>query len=474
MVASFLKRLVMGSAVILAYALSPGTARAEHDQKLIDRGAYLARSGDCMACHTNPGHPSYGGGYKITSPFGDIIVPNISSSKRYGIGNWTEKQFDRALRQGIAPRGYLYPAMPYTQYAHLSDADTHALYVYFSQAVEPVEYPPVDKTHLPFPFNIRQLMFGWNLLFTDRKVIPTGEDKPGSVERGRYLVRALAHCSACHTPRNIFMAEKTGKPLAGGRVGGWIAPNITSDPVSGIGGWTEEEIITYLRQGAVEGKAQAAGSMAEAVQHSFRFMQKSDLRAIARYLKTVPPVRDPGQKKPDYAFQNPRRVDIGILDRAENRSPGSMENGKIVIGERLYVGACAACHQLQGQGTEDQFYPSLTSNSATGSPYPNNLVLAILKGVHRRTNTGMVFMPAFEDQLDDAQIAAVADYVLEHFGNPSARVTPADVKRLRHADVGFWTVRLISNIILGTFIIVGLVILVLLISLFRRRQRRQR
>lgn len=469
---SFSRYWIAGCAVIGTFALLLGSAKAEQDKNLIERGAYLARSGDCMACHTNPGHPSYGGGYTISSPFGNIIVPNISSSKRFGIGNWTETEFDRALRQGIAPRGYLYPAMPYTQYAHLSDADTHALYVYFSQAVEPVESPPVDKTHLPFPFNIRQLMFGWNLLFAGGEPMSTGEEKPGSVERGRYLVEALAHCSACHTPRNIFMSEKTGAHLGGGHLGGWIAPNITSDPISGIGGWSEEELITYLRQGAVEGKAQAAGGMAEAVQHSFRFMQKSDLRAIAHYLKTVPPIRDPGQKKPGYAFGTPRRVDIGILDRGEDRSPDSMENGKIVIGERLYVNACASCHQLQGQGTEDQFYPSLTSNTATGSPYPNNLVLAILKGVHRKTNTGMVFMPAFENQLDDAQVAAVADYVLEHFGNPSARVTPSDVRRLRHGDVGFWTVRLFSNIVFITTTILSLAILVILVFLIRRRRRR--
>lgn len=420
---------------VAAFAAStlPSLAQDGGDAALIERGHAVAIAGDCMACHrtADPDGKPFAGGYTIASPLGPIVSPNISSSKDFGIGNWTEAQFTDAVRNGVAPRGNLYPAMPYTAYRQMTDADIHALFAYLTKDVKPVDEAPKAKTDLPFPFSQRILMAGWNLLFNRAKPFDAAAAAPGGAERGKYLVEALAHCSACHSPRNVFMAEDGGQYLAGGDVGGWHAPNITSDAVSGIGGWTNDEIVSYLKQGNAVGKSQAGGGMAEAVEHSFRHLPEADLQAIATYLKTVPAIRAPGQTEPAYARKDPKPVDRAALDYAINRDPTAMTNGTSVNGQDLYVSACATCHQLNGSGTQDQFYPSLTSNRATGAMTANNLVMAVVDGVHRKTNDITVQMPAFGEQLSNAQIAAVSNYVLTHFGNDKLQVSEADVTTLR-------------------------------------------
>jgi len=417
-----------------AVAFAPGAHAATSDAALVKQGAYVARAADCMACHTGGDGTPYAGGYSLSSPLGDIIATNISPSKQFGIGAWTEAQFADAVRKGVAPDGHLYPAMPYTAYATMSDADIHALYAYIMQDVKPVDRAPSVSTKLPFPFNQRLLMIGWNMMFAGGTPADSGLTGPGGAKRGEYLVKTLAHCSTCHTPRNIAMAEKSSQFLAGAPLGGWHAPNITSDAVSGIGGWSSDEVIAYLRTGAAHGKAQAAGGMAEAVEHSLRFLTDDDIAAIAAYLKTVPAVRDPAQKQPAFSFATPKAADLSVLDRAVDRSPDAMKNGTSVNGQELYVGACATCHQLNGQGTQDQFYPSLTANTATGATSPNNLILAVLKGIQRQTNDGKVAMSAFEDQMSSAQVAAVTNYVLSHFGNAELKVSEQDVDVLKSGD----------------------------------------
>lgn len=273
---------------------------SQNDQQVIARGKYLATAADCAACHRGSSQQDapYVGGYAIASPMGDIIASNITPAKGTGIGDYSEQEFRRALTQGIRRDGQpLYPAMPYTAYRGLSDDDLHALYRYFMAGVAPVDRA-VPETQLTFPFSWRYAIHGWNWLFLKKTPVDADERKA----RGRYLVDVLGHCSACHSPRNGMMAERGDRYLAGGEAGGWIAPNITSDPVSGIGGWSQKELVQYLRTGRND-KAQAAGGMAEAVEHSLRFLSDDNLGAIADWLKQTPPIVTVQGTKAAYQYQ---------------------------------------------------------------------------------------------------------------------------------------------------------------------------
>jgi mono/diheme cytochrome c family protein len=418
-------------ALILLLALA-APAAAQTDQEAIEQGRYLAIAGDCTACHTNPaGGKPFAGGYGIFSPLGTIYSTNITPSNTAGIGNYTEADFARVLRRGVRPDGrHLYPAMPYTAYAHMTDADIHVLYTYFMQDVAPVDTTG-PQTALPFPFNIRASMIGWNLLFLDTTPFQPQPSQSAPWNRGAYLANAVAHCTACHTPRNTLMAEVSNKAYGGTQLGSWFAPNITSDPMSGIGGWSQQELVQYFKTGAVHGKAQAAGGMAEAVTNSLQFLTEPDLNAIAAYLKTVPAIRDPSETQPAYDHGTPAAFEP-MLRGAEKQNSATPVQG----GAALFSGNCASCHQPSGSGTPDSFYPSLLHNTATGRPNASNLVSAILFGVERTIGKTHVVMPRFDSEsavqpLSDAEVADISNYVLQQFGNPVVRVTAADVATLR-------------------------------------------
>jgi mono/diheme cytochrome c family protein len=393
------------------------------------------------------GGKPYAGGYPIVSPLGTIYSTNITPSKTAGIGNWTEAQFARAVRGGVSAHGqHLYPAMPYAEYSGMTDADVHALYSYIMKDVAPVDDPRQKTTALAFPYNIRLLMAGWNLLFVSNQRYTPAKGVTPEQARGKYLVDTLGHCGSCHTPRNLIMASDQKQYLAGGDVGGWHAPNITSDPVSGIGGWSEDDLVAFFRTGHVDGKAQAAGGMAEAVQNSLRHLSDADLHAMAAYLKTVPAKREPGETQPrysfgmpsaaGYSFDDPRsRATSAAADAARKADPAidtQRSNAQSTInGAVLYQSACASCHQLDGSGTADHYYPSLFHNSVVGATTPNNLVMAILQGVSRVGADGPTHMPTFRDDMTDDQVASVANFVAKTFGNPKLTVTAADVATIR-------------------------------------------
>ncbi|MFI3311607.1 cytochrome c [Ewingella allii] len=461
--------LLKGISLALFGIALNGAAQADLSQaELAQQGKMVASAADCQACHTNPGGQPFAGGYPIHSPMGTIFTTNITPSKQFGIGNYTEEQFARAVRQGVRPDGKnLYPAMPYTSYSHMSDEDIKAMYVYFQTQVKPVE-SPTQETALPFPFNMRIAMAGWNLMYLDNTPFKPDASKSAEWNRGAYLVNGAGHCDTCHTPRNLMMGSVTDKPLAGGMVGPWYAPNISSDPVSGIGNWTQAELVEYMKTGRANGKNQAAGPMAEAVENSLQYLPDSDLNAIAFYLKNSPPVRDPEDKQSADTFGKAFNVEEGL----RGAHPANA-NGTIDSGAALFSGYCASCHQPDGSGSKNQAYPSLYNNTATGLGNASNLISAILYGVDRNVGDHHVLMPKFGEgsyvgQLSDQQIADISNYVLTHYGNAAIQVNAHDVAVLRAGG----PITLLAKLqpYMAPAMVAGVVILLVLIFWLGRRR----
>lgn len=450
-----------------ALVATAGASFADDASDLVARGRYLATAADCAACHTAPhGGTPFAGGYGIDTPLGKIFSTNITPSKEDGIGTYSEEDFSRAVREGVAKDGsHLYPAMPYTAYAKITDDDMKALYAYFMHEVKPDDHKP-QKTELPFPFSIRASMAVWNLLFLDKTRFQPNPAKSAEWNRGAYLADALEHCATCHTPRNAFMAEDASQALAGGSVGSWYAPNITSDKVAGIGGWSDDQLIQYLKTGNVPGKAQAAGPMAEAVENSLQHLSDDDLKAIVTYLKDVPAIG---------SAEKTSRADLGKpsgeVEASLRGLPGQSpeENGY-----HIFSGSCAACHQVEGQGNDH--YPSLFNNTATGEDRPDNLVSTILYGLHRKVGDQVAFMPAFgadasyTDRLSNKDIADVSNYVLANYGNPSVKVTPADVARIRDGGEKPLIVKL-APLAAPAAIVAAVIVLAVIVWLLSRRRR---
>ncbi|MBF9000857.1 cytochrome c [Vibrio nitrifigilis] len=463
--------------LLCAMGITTAASSVAADQSnLIQRGQYLATAGDCTACHTSNETKPYAGGYPFNMPMGKIISSNITSSKQFGIGNWTEQQFADAVRKGVRPDGsQLYPAMPYTSYSNITDQDMQALYAYF-QSVPAIDEAPKQKTELSFPFNLPGLMWGWNLMFAHGT--PFKPDDTLSVEqnRGKYLVEGLAHCSTCHTPRNQMMAEDSSEFLAGAHVDGWFAPNITSDKISGIGGWSDAELASYLKNGHAVGKAQAGGPMADAIQHSFRFMTDNDIHAIVSYLKSVPAHRITGQSDASWSVSKAKPVSWTKYEPGNSASnTKAYTDFSTTNGANLYSDNCAACHGANGEGSDDHTIPSLTNNTAVGGSDPTNLVMAITHGIHRQGADGKAVMPAFGEQqqvihswLTAGQIAAIANYVTDHFGQRNASLTAQQVTNIQQGsgDIPF----LVQNAKAITIIAI-VIVLVIIVVLVRKLKR---
>jgi len=425
--------LLIFFAGIMAAGICHAADPADQTAAAINRGEYLATAADCGACHTAPGGKPFAGGLPIDTPLGTIYSTNITPSADFGIGRYTEKEFSRVLRRGIRGDGAnLYPAMPYTSYAKFTEDDAHALYLYFTQTVKPVEQRP-PPTQLPFPMNIRASMIAWNLLFLDSAAFVPDPHQSPEWNRGAYLVQGAAHCSTCHTPRGFLMQEEASRALSGAQVGPWYAPNITSDPMSGIGRWTKEELAAYLRTGHLSGKAQAAGSMGEAVEDSFQHLAAADLDAIATYIKSVAAVHGPAGDTSRFT-SGKMFSELGAL-RGRDRIRSDTDADP--SGAALFQGNCGSCHSAEGQGSKDGYYPSLFANSATGARNATNLVAAILYGVDRTTSGRQAFMPGFgghatdANPLSDRDIVLVGNYVLAHYGSADTTITEQQVAEER-------------------------------------------
>ena len=445
--------------LLLAIASASAMA-ATGDAATVERGRYLATAGDCIACHSVPGGKPMAGGLALATPLGPIIATNITPSNTHGIGSYTLAQFSDAVRHGVRADGaHLYPAMPYTAYAKLTDADLAALYAYFMHGVAPVDAAPATTTKLPFPFNIRLSMAGWNLLFLDKKPFEPDPAKSAEWNRGAYLAQGLAHCGTCHTPRNLLMAEQLSKELGGADLGTWHAPNITSDVNSGIGSWSRQDLVGYLRTGRAAQRGQAAGPMAEAIDHSLQHLNDTDLNAIAAYLQSMPALRDAADTKPVTQW--------GAADEELNAIRGVPlpKDLNRMSGPQLYDAHCASCHQAKGEGSFDGSLPPLYHNSATGRSQTNNLVMAMLDGVERQDGGSNHLMPAFRQVLSDEQIVTLGNYVQGKYGNPAGKVTLEQVTTLRRGGAP-------SNLIgiARGAMIVGLLALLLLFLWWRGRR----
>ncbi len=464
---TFLRRYGLCVAWLAAGVLAIGTATAAEtgtDTALVQRGQYLATAGDCIACHTAPGGKPMAGGLSVVTPVGALVSTNITPSKTHGIGHYTLAEFSDALRKGVRADGqHLYPVMPYTAYAKVNDEDMQALYAYFMQGVAPVDSAPT-ATHLPFPFNLRVAMAVWNRLFLDRAVFVPDPQQSPQWNRGAYLAQGLAHCSTCHTPRNLAMAEKPRLLLGGGVAGAWQAPNITSDVNSGVGGWSEAELLAYLRSGQASGKAQAGGPMAEVIDNSLRHLSEDDVRAIAVYLKSVPAQHNPADTQPAYAW-GAAGNDLGSI-----RGTAWPAKRDALTGPQLYDAYCATCHQASGQGSFDGGLPPLFHNVALGRGNTDNLVLVMLEGLRRHAPGEEVRMPGFAAELSDVQMATLGNYLVQRYGNPRARISAEQVRALR-GDAGassglVWAARG------GVGLVLVLLVWLLAMVLFRRRPAR--
>lgn len=374
----------------------------------IERGRYLATLSDCGACHTAPGGLPFAGGVALQTPFGTLVAPNITPDRETGIGNWSDDDFVAAMHDGRGHNGIrLYPAMPYPAYTKMSRDDVLAIRTYLA-TVAPVSNKIVAN-QLPFPLNIRFAMVFWNWLnFTPGRY---AFDSQKSVEwnRGAYIVEGPGHCGTCHTPKTILGGDKTSRMLAGAALQGWFAPNITIDPQKGIGSWSKEEIVQYLKTGA-NSQTLASGPMADAVAHSTSQMDDRDIAAIATYLK-----------------------DSGIGAGGTKPAALSGDDSAMRIGAAIYEDNCVACHRVSGKGESDLF-PSLANSALVQSDDPTTLVRLVLQG-SRAVATSLrptgPAMPAFDWRLDDAQVAAVLTYIRNSWGNAAASVTGGDVASYR-------------------------------------------
>lgn len=414
---------------IAAGLLSVTTAAqaAEDEATLIIRGEYLATIGDCMSCHNNPADKNpYSGGYKISSPLGIIYGSNITPSKLNGIGHYTLEDFSNAVRYGKAPNGHLYPAMPYMAFAGMADDDIKALYTYFIKGIDPVDHD-VTQTNLGFPF-MRSAMWLWNFAFVNTTKIP-GHGAPGrSAAYGEYLVKTLAHCSSCHTPRNAFGAENMTAFLSGGKVGAWTAPNITQDKETGIGNWSQNEIYAYLKDKHLKNKIGANNDTDGNTESSFSKLSDENLYAIAVYIKSIPGIKNPlSIRKP--AIKN-ANVNLAEIEPGTQQGLQSYLNNSTITGAQIYNSACATCHGVYGQGVSNSNNDllSLVSSTTVAAKDPSNLIMIIHNGLQRKTDNEQAIMPAFRHKFTPEELQKVADYVTATFGNPENRVTLSQVE----------------------------------------------
>lgn len=420
-----MKALVIATLALLG---SASVSAAEVDQQaLVKQGEYLARAGDCVACHTAKDGQPFGGGLPMETPIGVIYSTNITPDKT-GIGDYSFEDFDQAVRHGVAKDGStLYPAMPFPSYARVSDADMQALYAYFMKGVAPVVRDNQDSD-IPWPLSMRWPLSIWRWMFApsvETPALATGSDPV--ISRGAYLVEGLGHCGACHTPRALTMQEKAlsasdGSAFLSGSapLEGWIAKSLRGDHKDGLGSWSEEQLVQFLKTGRSDRSA-VFGGMSDVVVHSMQYMSEADLTAIARYLKSLP-ANDPKDQPHSYDQQVAE-----ALWKGDDSQPGAA----------VYIDNCAACHRTDGQGYT-RVFPALAGNPVLQSADATSLIHIVLKGgtlpaTHSAPST--FTMPPFAWRLSDQEVADVVNFIRGSWGNQASAVEAGDVAALRNGDL---------------------------------------
>ena len=381
----------------------------------IERGKYLALAGNCASCHTTENGEFMAGGLPFETPFGKIYSTNITPDSGTGIGNWTGEQFLDSMRRGVRPNGeHLYPVFPYTAFTKITNEDVAALFAYLKSI--PAIRQETKENEVSFPFNQRWLMSVWKMVYFDERVYETDKSKSAEWNRGSYLINALAHCSACHSPRNLLGAEDFDMAMTGGvlfnkvpngSVRLWSSPNLTSSP-RGLGLWPHGEVTEYLRTGR-NSYVETFGPMNEVIMNGTRHLSDSDVNAMVVYLKSLP---------------------------SKETDTGSTANNKVLgMGRTLYNLHCGTCHLPTGLGDEE-VAPRLAGGSlVVQTSNPASLINVILDGPESPDPP----LPAkwrnpmedFRYLLDDEEIAALASYVRNSWGNTAGKVTAKQVAKQR-------------------------------------------
>ncbi|RBP16831.1 thiosulfate dehydrogenase [Roseiarcus fermentans] len=414
--------IVAGVAVVaagfgaLGWALTPLPAPASMlaappmDEAAVARGAYLARLGDCGACHTAKDGAPMAGGVAFDTPFGRVTSPNITPDPTTGIGRYTLAQFEGALRRGVGGAGdNLYPAMPYPSFARISDDDVRSLYAYFIKGVAPVDRPNTPDA-MRFPFNIRLGLGLWKTAFFDPRRFVDDPSQDGQWNRGAYIVEGLGHCGACHTPRGIGMQEVTTRPedaayLSGATVPPWYAVSLRN-------AWRPDAIAQFLKTG-VNGHAAAFGSMTEVVTDSTQYVSDADLAAVAGFLASL----STGSGAPSTTV-------AGSVPETLTTTRGGLG----------YDQFCSSCHGRDGRGAPGVF-PPLAGNDSVTSDDPTSVVHVALTGWREATtrHANHAFtMPAY-DRLSDTELAEILTFARTNWGNDGAAITAAQVEAQRRA-----------------------------------------
>jgi len=383
-------------------------------------GEYVARAGDCIACHSVRGGPAFAGGLKMGTPMGAIYTTNITPDPETGIGQYSFEDFDRAVRKGVAKDGHhLYPAMPYPSYAKITEADLRALYDFFMKQV-----PPVKQANKPSEITgmkgWRWPLALWNLVFTSGGAYVPQQGHDQAWNRGAYLVEGLGHCGACHTPRGWAFQEKaldasSASFLQGAELDAWFAPNLRGDLRTGIGGWSEDDLVAFLKTGH-NAKATAFGSMLDVVNNSTPYLNDADLKAMAVYLKSLSATAQ--QAAVAYSDATTKSLLAG-----NPQQPGAT----------LYLGHCVSCHGADGKG-QSTYMPPLAGNPVVLDENPVSLINLVLNGAEPLIVKGApdaYRMPQYRIQLTDAEIAGVLSFVRNGWGNGAGPISADQVKALR-------------------------------------------
>ena len=420
-----LSALVIAGAAALVWSLNVRDevdvrvilATAAPSDELIARGAYLARAGSCMSCHTAQGGERYAGGRAIATPFGTVFSANLTPDDTTGIGRWSPAHFWRALHNGRSKDGrLLYPAFPYPDYTQVKREDSDALFAYLG-SLPAIERP--NQPHaLRFPYRLQTALALWRALYFRPGVYQPDASRNAQWNRGAYLVKGLGHCNACHAARNALGASSQGQDLAGGVIPmqNWYAPSLISPHEAGVGEWDREQIVNLLKNG-VSPRASVSGPMAQVVLHSTQYLSQEDLDAMAQFLKEIPSTRP----EPSAAAEASRAPTLNAAR-----------------GARLYEMHCAQCHGKKGQGVggadAPNAYPALAGNRAVTMTQTVNLVQMVLGGGYApatQANPRPFGMPPFALILSDSDVAEVLTHIRRSWGNQAGTVTVLDVNRIR-------------------------------------------